>query len=276
MSGLQSLRFSRGDTERSGGYSFYVKADDGGAVIRYRHPGEREDVTFRTSSAAIDEFSQVAEKLGLKSWDGFSGSDADTSDGDSFSCEICYTDGYTVKARSYTRYPGNFAQAESVFEDIMKKLAHGHLPDYDSLCGQCSALTDGVPHLTANLANVSALIFGALADLNWAGFYLMEDGVLVLGPFQGKPACIELKVGKNAGVCGTAAYKNETIVVYDVHEFSGHIACDADSASEIVIPLRKNGVVAGVLDIDSPIKGRFSADDRAGLERIAKITEALL
>lgn len=141
--------------------------------------------------------------------------------------------------------------------------------NYDELCASLRALVDGVPHRIANLANASALLWGALEDINWAGFYLMEDGQLVLGPFQGKPACIEIAVGR--GVCGTAAQQKKTLVVPDVHAFPGHIACDGASNSEIVIPLMRGDEVLGVLDIDSPVFDRFSEQDRQGLESFAAI-----
>ena len=134
-----------------------------------------------------------------------------------------------------------------------------------------SSLTEGVPHPIANLANASALLYSSLKDLNWAGFYLLEDDILVLGPFQGKTACIEIPMGK--GVCGTAAASDSTQLVYNVHEFPGHIACDSASNSEIVIPLHKSGKVAAVLDIDSPLTGRFTEEDKKGLEEFAKIIE---
>lgn len=145
---------------------------------------------------------------------------------------------------------------------------------YPLLEEQLRALTEGVPHTIANLANASALLNEALGDINWVGFYLMEGEKLVLGPFQGKVACIEIPVGR--GVCGTAAARNETVRVEDVHAFPGHIACDSASNSEIVIPLRREGEVVGVLDIDSPVKGRFTEEDQAGLERIARILDGLL
>jgi GAF domain-containing protein len=149
------------------------------------------------------------------------------------------------------------------------------MTDYKELSEQLHALIDGVPHRTANLANASALIFNTLEDLNWAGFYLMEDGKLVLNAFQGKPACIEIAVGK--GVCGTAVAEKRTQLVANVHEFPGHIACDGASNSEIVVPLfDKGGEVVGVLDIDSPILARFDEYDRSGLERIAEIIESIL
>ena len=143
--------------------------------------------------------------------------------------------------------------------------------DYAALLAQAGSLIEGVPHFVANLANLSALIWESLEGLNWAGFYLTEGDRLVLGPFQGKPACIEIPWGR--GVCGTAAEKNETQLVPDVHAFPGHIACDCASNSEIVVPLRRNGKVAGVLDIDSPLLARFSEEDRAGLEALCALIE---
>lgn len=145
------------------------------------------------------------------------------------------------------------------------------MTDYKLLNEQLRAVISGVPYLVSNLANASALLFEALDNVNWAGFYLLEGGKLVLGPFQGKTACIEIPVGK--GVCGTAVLKDQTQLVYDVHLFEGHIACDSASNSEIVIPLHKNGEVVGVLDIDSPTVGRFTQEDKAGLEEFAKIIE---
>lgn len=144
--------------------------------------------------------------------------------------------------------------------------------NYAELNETLAALIRDVPHPLSNLANAAALLWDALDRLNWAGFYLLApSGILVLGPFQGKTACIEIPVGR--GVCGTAAAKNETQVVPDVHLFPGHIACDSASESEIVVPLRSDGVVVGVLDIDSPVKNRFGEEDRAGLEAFAKILE---
>ena len=146
--------------------------------------------------------------------------------------------------------------------------------DYKSLCAGLRALIEGVPHKVANLANASALLWSALDGINWAGFYLMENGKLVLGPFQGKPACIEIGVGR--GVCGTAVAQRSTLVVPDVHKFPGHIACDGASNSEIVIPLMGGGEVVGVLDIDSPLFDRFSEVDRRGLEEFASILSELI
>lgn len=148
------------------------------------------------------------------------------------------------------------------------------MTDYRMLCAQLEALTAGVPHRIANLANASALLYDVLDDLNWVGFYWMENGKLVLGPFQGKPACIEIAVGR--GVCGTAVQENRTQLVEDVHRFPGHIACDSASNSEIVVPIRKDGVIAGVLDIDSPSLGRFTEEDRVGLEAFVRILERQL
>ena len=138
---------------------------------------------------------------------------------------------------------------------------------YRELTGALDALTAGEADAVANMANAAALIWQYLPDLNWAGFYRMVDGELVLGPFQGKAACIRIALG--AGVCGTAAATRTTQVVADVHAFPGHIACDADSRSELVVPIIREGVVLGVLDLDSPLPGRFDADDAAGAEAIA-------
>lgn len=136
------------------------------------------------------------------------------------------------------------------------------------------AVTEDVPHLISNLANISAVIYDELTDLNWAGFYIMQDGRLVLGPFQGKVACIEIQVGK--GVCGTAVERDSTMLVKDVHEFAGHIACDSASESEIVVPLHKDGRIWGVLDIDSPTKARFTEEDKVKIERAAKSIEEVI
>ena len=143
--------------------------------------------------------------------------------------------------------------------------------DYPALLAQAESLIAGVPHTIANLANVSALIYTALDDLNWAGFYLAEGDKLILGPFQGKPACIEIPWGR--GVCGTAAAEDRTQLVPDVHLFPGHIACDCASRSEIVVPLHAKGELVGVLDIDSPREGRFTETDREGLEQLAALIE---
>ena len=148
------------------------------------------------------------------------------------------------------------------------------MTDYALLNQQLFSLIHGVPHTIANLSNAAALLYNTLPDLNWAGFYLMENGLLVLGPFQGKPACIEIQAGH--GVCGTAAAEDRTQLVYDVHQFPGHIACDSASNSEIVIPIHAGDRVVGVLDIDSPSIGRFTEVDRAGLEEFVGILEAEL
>ena len=148
------------------------------------------------------------------------------------------------------------------------------MTDYDKLCSELKALTEDVPHRIANLANASALIYDRLEDLNWAGFYLLEGEKLVLGPFQGKPACIEIPVGK--GVCGTAVQEGKSQLVPDVHLFPGHIACDSASNSEIVVPLWVRGKIAGVLDIDSPWPGRFTEEDQAGLERAGELLGQML
>ncbi len=146
--------------------------------------------------------------------------------------------------------------------------------DYTTLIAQVRALTEGVSHPIANLANTSAAIWQAMENINWAGFYLMEQGKLVLGPFQGKPACIEIPVGK--GVCGTAVQEAKTILVADVHQFPGHIACDSASNSEIVVPIFKNGEIYGVLDMDSPYFARFTKEDQCGLEALVRVLEESL
>jgi GAF domain-containing protein len=141
--------------------------------------------------------------------------------------------------------------------------------DYAMLQRQLQSLLEGETHWLANLANTSALLFSELEALNWAGFYLSEGSELVLGPFQGKPACVRIPLGK--GVCGTAAEKGKAIVVPDVHAFPGHIACDAASRSEVVIPMiTPEGVLLGVLDVDSPVLDRFTTDDAQGLGQIVE------
>ena len=145
---------------------------------------------------------------------------------------------------------------------------------YDSLLSQLQALIEGENDLIANLANTSALLNLALEDLNWVGFYLLKSpDELVLGPFQGKPACLRIPVGK--GVCGTAVASGQTQRVADVHAFAGHIACDGASNSEIVLPIFDQGRVVAVLDIDSPSLARFDAEDQIGLERVATALEKL-
>ncbi|USB33803.1 GAF domain-containing protein [Paenibacillus sp. YPG26] len=145
---------------------------------------------------------------------------------------------------------------------------------YETVLGQLRGLVHGEPSLIANLANASALLGQFLKDVNWVGFYLFDGTELVLGPFQGLPACIRIPLGR--GVCGTSAGERRTLVVEDVHAFPGHIACDAASNSEIVIPVIKNGQLIGVLDIDSPLKGRFDELDKEYLEKFVQIlTEEL-
>ncbi len=140
---------------------------------------------------------------------------------------------------------------------------------YDELAAQLRALTEGEEDFIANAANFSSLLFHSLPDLNWAGLYLLKGGELVLGPFQGKPACVRIPLG--SGVCGKAAEERRTLVVENVHEFPGHIACDAASNSEVVVPLIKEGELLGVLDLDSPSVGRFDEDDARGLEALASL-----
>ena len=148
------------------------------------------------------------------------------------------------------------------------------MTNYDLTAAQLKALTEDVPYEVANLANASALLWEVMPDINWVGFYKMIDGALVLGPFQGKTACIRIPVGR--GVCGTAVAENKVQLVYDVHEFPGHIACDSASNSEIVLPIHVKGEIWGVLDIDSPHIGRFTETDKAGLEKIVTVLEGIL
>ena len=140
---------------------------------------------------------------------------------------------------------------------------------YRDLAAELRGLLAGEDDWIANAANTAALIFNGVPGLNWAGFYLRRGDELVLGPFQGKPACIRIPLGR--GVCGTAAAERRTVVVGDVHDFPGHIACDAASRAELVVPLLHGGAVAGVLDLDSPLPGRFDGDDAAGIEALAAI-----
>jgi len=144
--------------------------------------------------------------------------------------------------------------------------------DYAFLSASLKALTEDIPYGISNLSNAAALLWQSLDRINWAGFYLLHDaGLLILGPFQGKTACIRIPVGK--GVCGTAAAEDRTVLVRNVHEFPGHIACDSASNSEIVIPIHRNGALVGVLDIDSPDLNRFTEEDRIGLEQFVHTLE---
>jgi GAF domain-containing protein len=145
---------------------------------------------------------------------------------------------------------------------------------YEQLASQLRSLLGDEPDFIANAANFAALLFHSLPDLNWAGFYLYNDGELVLGPFQGQPACVRIAMGK--GVCGTAAARRETVLVDNVHEFPGHIACDSASNSEIVVPLIKGDRLIGVLDLDSPSFARFDKADARGLNELAGIFLATL
>lgn len=161
---------------------------------------------------------------------------------------------------------------------------------YHLLEGQIKMMTESIPYLWSNLANISAVLGSALSDINWVGFYLIpkhfpehfplkkmgdKKDLLIVGPFQGLPACVEIKIGK--GVCGTAVEKNEIMLVEDVHQFPGHIACDCASNSEIVLPLHNaNGEAVAVLDIDSPTLARFDEEDKEGLAKIAKVIEQIM
>ena len=146
--------------------------------------------------------------------------------------------------------------------------------DYKLLCAQIRSLGEEDGWYVPLLANAAALLYDSMDDLNWAGFYLMRNGRLVLGPFQGKTACIHIPVGR--GVCGTAVAEDRTQLVPDVHAFPGHIACDSASNSEIVVPIRRDGRVVGVLDIDSPSLDRFTEADREGLEDLVRVLEETL
>jgi GAF domain-containing protein len=148
------------------------------------------------------------------------------------------------------------------------------MSDLHEIVSGLEALISGVPHRIANLANAAAYIYNTFDDISWAGFYILENGVLVLGPFQGKPACIEIMPGK--GVCGAAVQTKTTQVVYNVHEFPGHIACDPDSRSETVVPLYKDGAIYGVLDLDSKTVGRFTDEDKTVFESLAAVIEKAL
>lgn len=140
---------------------------------------------------------------------------------------------------------------------------------YRELAQQLQGLFAGEKDMIANAANMSALIYQTMPDLNWTGVYLLKGEQLVLGPFQGKPACVRIPVGR--GVCGTAVERKSSILVEDVHAFPGHIACDAASRSELVVPIFRGGETIGVIDLDSPLPSRFDTDDQAGMERLAEI-----
>ena len=145
---------------------------------------------------------------------------------------------------------------------------------YELLISQAKEILEAEPWYVSALSNLSALIVAALPELNWAGFYLIRNGKLTVGPFQGKPACIHIAPGK--GVCGTAVVRDETVTVRDVHLFPGHIACDSASESEIVIPIHSDGQVTAVLDVDSPVKSRFGPEEREGLETLVRLIEEKL
>lgn len=153
--------------------------------------------------------------------------------------------------------------------EIAKQATASKAELYTQLAAQARSLFAGERDFIANAANFSALLFHTLPALNWAGFYLLSDGELVLGPFQGKPACVRIEIG--TGVCGTAAQLKQTMIVPNVHEFPGHIACDSDSNSEIVVPLLKDGALLGVLDLDSPTLSRFEEEDASGLNEMVRI-----
>ncbi len=146
--------------------------------------------------------------------------------------------------------------------------------NYSILAAQLKELAEIDRNAVSIMANASALLMQTMEQVNWAGFYLVKDGMLKVGPFQGRPACV--LIGRGKGVCGTAWEKEETLVVEDVHAFPGHIACDSASRSEIVIPIRSDGQIAAVLDIDSPVENRFSGEDRQGLEAFVRVMEEVI
>jgi L-methionine (R)-S-oxide reductase len=145
---------------------------------------------------------------------------------------------------------------------------------YSELAQQVEAIVAGEKDLVANMANISSILYWALDNVNWVGFYLVKEDQLVLGPFHGQPACIRIQIGK--GVCGTALSENSIQMIDDVHQFSGHIACDAASNSEIVLPIRQDDQIVAVLDIDSPDIARFDLEDKTGLSQIVEILQATL
>ena len=156
----------------------------------------------------------------------------------------------------------------------MKEILEKKTSDYELIAVQLEGLLGGETDTLANLSNAAAALWMLLPDINWAGFYILRGDVLTLGPFQGKPACTRIPLGQ--GVCGTAAKRGETVLVPDVHAFPGHIACDGDSRSEIVVPLYAGETLWGVLDIDSPVLNRFREEDRAGLTEVARVIEGCL
>ena len=182
---------------------------------------------------------------------------------------------------SHRRTSGGIAESDAVSPgaklmtfQIAKPSPDAKSELYANLQSQLGTLLEGEHDLIANAANCSALLYQSLPDVNWAGFYFFKEGELVLGPFQGNPACVRIALGK--GVCGTAAQLKQTLVVENVHEFPGHIACDSASNSEIVVPLIKDGRLIGVLDVDSPSLARFDDEDAQGLNEVAEIfTQAL-
>ncbi|MGK0304798.1 MAG: L-methionine (R)-S-oxide reductase [Gammaproteobacteria bacterium] len=153
-------------------------------------------------------------------------------------------------------------------------MAENKQQHYSELAQQIEAIVAGESDFVANMANISAILYWGLDNVNWAGFYLVKEGQLVLGPFHGQPACIRIPIGK--GVCGTAVSENCIQLIDDVHQFSGHIACDAASNSEIVLPIRHNNHIVAVLDIDSPNIRRFDLEDKTGLSQIVEILQTTL
>lgn len=276
------------------GYSGGDEANPVYADVKAQKTGHREAIRIEYDESKTD-FSGLL-KVFLENVDPYDGEGQFIDKGFSYTLAVFYTNDYEEKEtrrqieelekksgqKTYISVEKfkNFYDAEEYHQDYHLKnpeafekelIESGRKTDYKLLNEMLKSLIEDSKYSISNLSNASALIYDSLERLNWAGFYIMEDGKLILGPFQGKVACMQIKVGK--GVCGTAVLENKTQVVADVHEFPGHIACDSASNSEIVIPIHKNGEVYGVLDIDSPYLNRFSEDDRKGLEEFVRIIE---
>lgn len=227
-------------------------------LVQIKRKDESGTAEFKTALPFIDALFDIIHNYGLENIGKINGSE--------LSIELDFN------ASDTGTKPGGGAANEII--NIFSVIHRVYRPDYKDMTQRLKALTDGIPHFTANAANAAAIVFNTLEYINWAGFYFMENGKLVLNAFQGKPACIEIAVGR--GVCGTAVAKDEIQLVYDVHKFPGHIACDPDSRSEIVIPIHKNGAVFGVLDIDAPYTYRFTEYDAEGLTDFVQEFERII
>ena len=274
MSDIIKFDFSTSDSAMYSGFEFRMENKDGRYAVKVRPSYEEEFFCFDTGAEFAGKLNEIIEEYGVRKWNGFNKRRKYILDGSSFALHAEFSDGRVITASGYMRYPKNYVPAGDKIIALFEGEYRIRRPDYKTAAASLLALTDGVPHLTANLSNASALIFELLENINWAGFYIFDGGKLVLGPFQGRPACIEIAPGR--GVCGTAFQRDETLIVPDVHEFPGHIACDPRSASEIVIPIHKNGAVRGVLDIDSQYKYRFSGYDADGLSELVRVIEGFI